>query len=622
MDVPSNLKSLGERVGILPEYVNFDGTKRVLTSEETYAAILRSLGFSLDEEALKRALQSFPAGGADLHQSANPVRCVSVEQRTGNQQARGIWVNLYSIRSATNWSVGDFGDLRRLVKWAGEMELDFVAINPLHALRNFGHDISPYRPVSRLYRNEIYLELEAITEFEADLGEDEQTGWERNEVRTGTVIDYGEVSRLKREWLKPMYRSFKEAHEGGKTQRGAEYLQFLEREGAALDDFATFTVFDEMIPLGEDWRNPANQYDWAMLDCRSAKVQEFREWRADEIGFHQYVQFELDRQLASIAEYAKECGLSIGLMGDLAIGTAPDGSDPWAYPDLFLRGVSIGAPPDDLGPQGQNWGLPPLNPHKLRETEFEFFRRLLRNNLAHMGALRIDHVMGLLRQFWIPEGFDGSKGAYMRFPAEELFTILAEESRRSGAVILGEDLGTVPEGFRELLERYGVLSTRVVHFEREWDGTFKAASTYPASAYTVVGTHDMVPLAGYVEGRDLELRRQVGLIPDEEALRQAMVRRGEEWGRLKDRLRQEGLAIEQGDKEIESACRALVKFLYASPSCMVGISLDDLAGEREPVNVPGVGQDRHPSWSRRMKMSLEEITSSSFLRGAQEAERP
>lgn len=608
------LRSLGERAGILPEYVNFDGTQRIVTSDEAYAAVLKSLGFSVDEESLQQALESFRPDNLTSQHSSDSVRCVTVEQRIGKRQARGIWTNLYTIRSATNWGVGDFGDLRRMVKWAGEVGLDFVALNPLHALRNRGHDVSPYRPVSRLYRNEIYLEMEAIPEFETSWAAHEQTRWELKKARAGTAIDYSEVSRLKRDHLILMYGVFKNAHGAGQTQRGAEYLQFLDREGAALDDFATFTVFDEMIPLGEDWRDPAIQDDWPMLDCRSAKVQEFREWRADEIGFHQYVQFELDRQLASIAEYAKECGLSIGLMGDLAIGTAPDGSDPWAYPDLFLKGVSIGAPPDDLGPQGQNWGLPPIHPHKLRETGFEFFRRVLRNNLAHMGALRIDHVMGLLRQFWIPDGLDGSQGAYMQFPAEDLFRIVAEESRRAGAVIVGEDLGTVPDGFRELMSRFGVLSTRVVHFERAWDGGYKPADHYPPEAYAVVGTHDMAPLAGFAEGRDLQLRKHVGLIPDEDSLQQALEQRRIDWERLKARLLQEGFAIEQGKDEIPSACRALIQFLYRSPCAMAGVSLDDLAGEREPVNVPGVGQDRHQSWTRRMTISLEEIIASKAIR--------
>jgi 4-alpha-glucanotransferase len=286
-----------------------------------------------------------------------------------------------------------------------------------------------------------------------------------------------------------------------------------------------------------------------------------------------------------------------------------------------LKNVSIGAPSDDLGPAGQNWGLPPMNPRVLRDSEYAFWTRLLRNNLAHMGALRIDHVMGLLRQFWIPDGFEGSKGAYVRCPADDLFGILAQESRRNGTIIVGEDLGTVPEGFRDLLQRFGVLSTRVVYFEREYDGGFKGSQSYPANAYVVVGTHDMVPLKGYAEGRDLVLRRQVGLISDDERLSKAILGREREWQSLKSRLKEEGFEADKQEDEVSAVCRALVGFLAKSPACLVGLSLDDLAGEREPVNVPGVGQDKHRSWSRRMTMSLEEIMASQAIRETLDDER-
>lgn len=606
------LCALGERVGILPEYVNFDGTQRIVTSDETYAAILKALGFSVDEESLQQSLESFRPDNSTSQHSSDSVRCVTVEQRIGKRQARGVWLNLYSIRSATNWGVGDFGDLRRLVKWAGETGFDFVALNPLHALRNRGHDVSPYRPVSRLYRNDIYLEIDAIPEF-AECAESKRLlasgGLQENlqQAVNAPSVDYHFVRDLKRTILKVLQKDFQRLHGSGNTQRGKDYAEYLQREGDTLRDFATFMTFDDQFLYGGDPRD-------GVCDHASPTVEQFRREYSADLDFHYWIQFELDRQLASIAEYAKECGLSFGLMGDLAIGTAPDGSDPWAYPELFLKGVSIGAPPDDLGPVGQNWGLPPVNPHKLKENDYEFFRRVLRNNLTHMGALRIDHVMGLLRQFWIPDGFDGSKGAYMWFPAEDLFRIVAEESQRARAVIVGEDLGTVPDGFRELMSRFGVLSTRVVHFERDWDGGYKPADHYPPEAYAVVGTHDMVPLAGFAVGRDLQLRKHVGLIPDEDSLQQALEQRRLDWERLNARLLQEGFAIEQGKDEIPSACRALIQFLYRSPCAMAGVALDDLAAEREPVNVPGVGQDRHQSWTRRMTISLEEIIASKAIR--------
>ncbi len=623
MTQPTDLRALGEQAGILAEYLNYDGTQRVVTSEETYQAILQCMGYEVgDNEALLRAIGvASPLDPDNIANRPAPGRCVSTAERSSKPQLRGIWCNLYSIHSATNWGVGDFGDLRRLIAWAAEIGMAFVAINPLHALRNRGSDVSPYRPVSRLYRNEIYLETEAIPEFSHCEPAQQWMGSvefrRRLELtREGSNVGYDAVSTWKREILKTLHQTFQQVHVGPKTKRGQEYAEYLKREGEALLGFATFMAIEEQYSTrGGDaigwWHWPGG-----LSDSRSTEVQEFRGKHADEVDFHCYVQFELDRQLASLAQMAEDVGIEIGLFGDLAIGTSPDGSDPWAFPELFLQGISIGAPPDDLGPHGQNWGLPPMHPRVLVESDFAYWRKLLQNNLAHMGALRIDHVMGLLRQFWIPDGFDGSKGAYVRFPAERLFPILAEESQRSRTVIVGEDLGTVPEGFRDMLQRFGVLSTRVVQFERDWDGSFKAAAAYPHDAYVVVETHDMAPLAGYAEGRDLVIRRQLGLIENDAELEKSLHGRQRNWEALTSRLIQDRVGDGVSKDDVGSVCSATIRFLAKTPSSMIGISLDDLAGEREPVNIPGVGQDRHPSWSRRMTMTLEEIISSPTIRNA------
>lgn len=611
------LRTLGQRVGIVPEYVNFDGTQRVTTPDETYRAILKCLGYDVDDAAsLRDALDTITKRNPSPAATISSVKCLSCAEVSSKRQLRGIWCNLYSLRSATNWGVGDFGDLRRLVKWAGEVGLDFVALNPLHALRDRGHDVSPYRPVSRLYRNEIYLELEAIPEFEisdeAQKALNSQLLKQLEHARAAPIVDYDEVSRLKRHFLRLVHEQFREMHGQFQTERGQEYRGYLEKEGTALRDFATFMVLDEMSAP----RSSVNMDGWSaqLSNRRSAEVRDFQRKHAIEIDFHCFVQFELDRQLASIAKQAKQSGMAIGLFGDLAIGTAPDGSDPWAYSDLFLYGVSIGAPPDDLGPQGQNWSLPPINPRVLADSGFAYWKKLLQNNLSRMGALRIDHVMGLLRQFWIPDGFDGSKGAYMQFPAQEMFSILAEESRRNGTVIIGEDLGTVPEGFRDLMQRFGLLSTRVLYFERESDGSFKPAAAYPKEAYAVVATHDMAPLAGFAEGRDLQLRRQLDLIPTNAQFEEAMTWRKATWRFLVRRLIDEGLADSSQSENVSIMVHALVKFLAKTPACLIGFSLDDLALEPQPINVPGVGQDRHKSWSRRMTMRLEEIISSPSIK--------
>lgn len=705
MTTRPKLRALADRLGILPEYLNYNATQTCATSDETRESLLRAMGFDAPDEAsagrLIDALESeertrlldptgvrlvgpttlelirlrtrAPAGAevawslkltlesGQVRQSAGlaiagieadeihvplpgplepgchqldaivsfaghelrgrqclivtPDRCVAVAERAPDAQLCGIWTNLYSLRSNDNWGVGDFGDLRRLIAWSAQAGLAFIGLNPLHALRNRGTDVSPYRPISRLFRNEIYLDINAIPEVETCREARELIAWpafkaQLSRLRESDMIDYDPVQSLKRSTLRSLHATFLAGNIRDDTPRGRSYKTYLEHQGRALLDFATFSAIDghfrSITPPMHDWRS----WPVELRDPRSPEVERFRIAHPVEIGFHCYVQFELDRQLAELARLAREKGLLMGLFQDLAIGTAPDGSDPWAFPGLFAEGASVGAPPDDLGPTGQNWALPPMNPHRLRENAYEYWSRLLQGAFAHAGALRMDHVMGLLRQFWIPQGRDGTAGTYVRFPADELFAILALESRRCGAVVIGEDLGTVPHGFSEMLERWGVLSTRVLYFERDYAGEFLPPHHYSNRAYTVVATHDMVPLAGFRKGRDLALRRNVGAIPDDAALGEALARRQREYNALVRRLRAEGLLTNEAERNSSALCAALNAFLRRTPSPLIGISLDDLAGETEPVNLPGVGQDRHRNWSRRMRMPLEDICAS------------
>jgi 4-alpha-glucanotransferase len=361
--------------------------------------------------------------------------------------------------------------------------------------------------------------------------------------------------------------------------------------------------------LGCDWRG----WPVGLRSARSAAVAEFREAMEVAVDFYRWLQFEIDQQLGDAAERASAAGVAIGLYEDLAIGTSPVGSDTWSFPDLFVRGASIGAPPDPYSATGQNWGLPPIDPRRLTEHGYRYFIRLVQSAFEHAGALRIDHVMGLFRAFWIPEGRTGVDGAYVRYPWDDLLGILALESVRNRALVVGEDLGTVPPEVPPALAKWGILSSKVLYFERGDAGAFAPPDRYAAEALATANTHDMATLAGFWDGRDVALREEVGLI-EADAVDAARDERARDKRQLlralaKAHVLGEGVDPDAPDPQIDSAelRGAVHDFLALTRSLLVGVALDDVAGEVDPVNVPGVSPDKHPSWTRRMGKSLREI---------------
>ncbi|HEX6534222.1 MAG TPA: 4-alpha-glucanotransferase [Gemmatimonadaceae bacterium] len=553
-----------------------------------------------------------------------PAACVLPARRSF-----GIIANLYSLRGAHDWGVGNLGDLARLCEWSASRGAAFVGVNPLHALRNAGHDISPYRPVSRLYRNEIYLDIEAIPELaeseeaRALLARDE-TRAELARLRASDRVRYERIAALERPILLALHRAFALHHRGAGDARGRAYARWLEREGDALTLYATFRALEAHLVAGGKHSSDWHTWPTHFQSPSSAQVAAFRESHHEAVDLHRWLQFELDRQLGEVASRASEAGLSIGLYQDLAIGTAPDGSDCWAYPALFARGVSVGAPPDDYSATGQNWGLPPLDPHRLHEDRYAYWIALVRAALRHAGALRIDHVLGLFRQFWIPDGTSGRDGAYVRFPTNDLLGILALESARHRAVIVGEDLGTVPQEVPGTLRKWGVLGSRVMLFERDRGGGFRAASTYEPHVLATADTHDMVPLAGFWQERDIDIGREVGVIATDDEERAARAARARDRRALLARLAAAGALRASGGGELSGPelRGAVHRFLCGTPALLVGLALDDLTGEVDPVNIPGVGADRFPSWTRRMRVPLESLPDAPDVDAAFGCERP
>jgi len=532
-----------------------------------------------------------------------PSSCVTPGMLLGDEsKAMGIVANLYSVRREHDWGIGDATTLAGLVEWAAARGAAFVGVNPLHALFNRGWDISPYSPISRLFRNTIYLDVESVPELPysetaRQLLNTPALRQQIRDLRAATLVEYDGIIALKERVLQALHLTFRAR--GGNRKR--EYEDFVRTRNPALTQFATWMVIagQSGTPDWRQWPEPLHQPD-------SPAVVAFGEANEERVDFHRWLQFELHRQLGDVAHRARILGMRIGVYQDLAIGTSGGGSDTWTYPELFLSGASIGAPPDPYAAAGQNWGLLPIDPRALRLQHYRYWIQLLRRAFEHTGALRIDHVMGLFRVFWIPDGGTGKDGAYVRFPADDLLGILALESVRHDALVVGEDLGVVPKEVPPALKKWGILSSRVLYFERDERG-FKPASRYPALALATVNTHDLPPLAGFWKERDVELRAQFGLLGSPAEVRRSRHERATDKASL---LRLLDLSPPRHYEESHFPRRltaAAHDFLCASPASLVGASLDDLMGEVDPVNVPGVGADQYPSWRRKTRMTLEEI---------------
>lgn len=542
-----------------------------------------------------------------------PEHCwLPPEAGEGEWRRFGLTANLYTVRGERDWGMGSLTDLRALMEWGAGLGADFVGVNPLHALFDRGTEISPYSPVSRLYREPLYLDLLAVPELEHSRAARAMLRAAPfvealAALRASPRVEYERLAALRRPVLEELHATFAALHRDRDTERGRAYAEFLEGEGEPLVDHATFMAIDEVqtARLGR----PSWFRDWpqGLRWSGDVDVEAFREAHAERVDLHCWLQFELDRQLGEAALAARAAGMRLGLYQDLAIGTSGGGSDAWAYPRLLLEGVSLGAPPDLLGPEGQDWGLPPLDPRGLAADGYSYWIQLLRGAFRHAGALRIDHVLGLFRQFWIPRGRSAREGAYVRFPSEDMLGILALESQRHRALVVGEDLGTVPPEVPPALARWHVLRSTVLLFERDEQGAFRPGAEYPPRALATANTHDLAPLAGYLSGSDLRLRARVSGTGDPELAAQ-LEERGRTVRQLRDRLVAERfLPSDHSVADGAGIVGAVHGFLSSTPSMLVGVALDDLAGETRPVNLPGVDASRFSSWTRRMRRTLAEL---------------
>jgi len=546
-----------------------------------------------------------------------PERCYLPPGLAGDGRVWGPSVQLYAVRSERNWGIGDFSDLIVLLEQWAARGASVVGLNPLHALflDRPGH-ASPYSPSSRLFLNVLYLDVERIEDMQAceaarALVRSPGFQAELQRLRGEELVDYPAVAALKLRVLSLLHESFRARHTQASDARLAAFHRFRAEGGEELARHALWEALQERMAREQPqaWGWPAWPEGYRRPDAGEAA--RFRAERADRIEFFEYLQWQADLQLGAVAARAEALGLEVGLYGDLAVSIDRGGSDAWAHQDLYALEASIGAPPDAFNMKGQNWGLPPPIPVRLREHAYAPFIAMLRRNMRHMGALRIDHVMALMRLYWIAPGGDARNGAYVHYPLEDLLGLLALESQRHRCMVVGEDLGTVPEALRSALDEIGVLSYRLLLFERDAAGYFRPPSAYPERALVAASTHDLPTLAGFWEGRDVMLRESLGLFPSEEARREEVVARAEARARLLLLLEREGLLPEGATADPQSLpemtpalARALHALLARTPCKLMVVQMEDVLGMPEQANLPGT-TDEHPNWRRRLELSLE-----------------
>ena len=529
--------------------------------------------------ALLKALGPRKRASRKISFSGKADRCHQPEPLELGARLWGFTVQLYGLRSARNWGIGDFGDLRTLVETAAGLGAAFVGVNPLHATSG----TSPYSPSSRHALNFLYLDVESIPEYSRcpparALVDSKQFQEKLEKLKSAELVDYEGVREAKLEVLELLFRSLEDREELEAFGRGA---------APGVQAYAVFEALREKF--GGGWQGWPPEY----RTPGSRKVREFARKHSERVAFHLYLQMHARRQLDGAQRRARELGMPIGLYVDLALGADAGGAEVWTDRKAFALDASIGAPPDEFNPRGQDWGLPPYSPRALRAAGYAPFIDLLRANMPEGGALRMDHVMALMRLWWIPRGNKPDRGGYVQYPLQDMLAILARESRERRCLVVGEDLGTVPQEFRRALNAAGVLSYRPLLFEKDPKGEFAPPPAYPREALVCLTTHDLPTWVGFFKNHDLHLRKQLGLSVDPDKECQL---REQEKKKLLDALKREGL---------DGSAHSAHVFLARTPSMLMAVQPEDVFEIEEQANLPG-SIDEHPNWRRKLPVRLED----------------
>lgn len=611
------LVTLAARCGIADAYHDIWG-KLHATSADTREALLAAMHFDPQRLADDPAglLAEFVAATPDEQPASAPApRCHLPAALTAGGRLWGLTVQLYGVRSRRNWGIGDFTDLAALLEFTAAAGGDVVGLNPLHALfpDNPAH-ISPYSPSHRAFLNVLYIDVEALPEFPACAEARRRVAsadfqQRLQALRAAELVDYPGVAQVKFAILRELFDRFRTS--GGARQKA--FAAWRQAQGSELEQHARFEALQAHFRAldANVWGWPAWPADYR--DPASPAVAAFAAAHADEVTWHAWLQWLADEQLAACAARAQALGMAVGIYRDLAVGANPGGAEIWSAQAVFADGAHAGAPPDEINLMGQDWGLPPFIPHRLASADFAPFAAILRANMRHAGALRIDHVMGLQRIFWVPADMPASEGAYVHYPFAAMLDIVARTSNDGHCLVIGEDLGTVPEGFRERLCEAGVLSYHPLIFERDPDGQFRLPATIAPQALVAAGTHDLPTLRGFWRGEDIVERTRLMLFPSDELRQRIITERDWDRGRLLWALERENLLPPGTSKDpatlpeiSDAVVAALHAYLARSPSQLMVIQPEDCLGVYDQPNLPGTREDQHPNWQRKLPLPIED----------------
>lgn len=539
-------------------------------------------------------------------------------------EGKKLWgpsIQLYSVKTKRSWGIGDFTDLNYLVEKMADNGADFIGLNPIHALYPNNPDMcSPYSPSSRRWLNVIYIDVESVDGFKSNtevqtIVNSSEFNAQLIELRNTSHVNYHEVMALKLKVLKPLYQGFVNNHIDKASSLAEQFSAFKALGGDSLKQLATYDAIQDIRNQNKEGID--NNWGWPvwpkeLQDYDAEMVQAFVNENAALVDFYAFLQFIANIQLEGVANTSKEKGMTIGTYRDLAVGVSEGSTEIWGNQDLYRTQASVGAPPDVLGPLGQNWGLPPMDPIKLYEQAYQPIIDLFRSNMQACGALRIDHVMALVRLWWVPKGNEATQGAYVQYPVDDLLAILALESHLNQCSVIGEDLGTVPEGISEKLTEYGVHSYKVFFFERAEDGGFFSPSHYVEQAMATLTTHDMPTLIGYWHCKDIELGQELGLYTDASVIEDLYNSRAHDKQQILNSLHGHNAITESIGQDAmqvgmtQSLNYSLQLHMAKGNSALLSLQLEDWLQMDLPVNVPGTSNE-YPNWRRKLSTDLEDM---------------